>query len=100
MKNPASSAGHNRYYLATLREARQTLARIARKVPHSRILRLPYRSDRESPDQPMHFGKCPNRESVYLKPGIRQAPSKIFFEVFLSPVDEASPPAKTAFKPI
>jgi hypothetical protein len=37
IKNPASSAGHSRFSLATLREARQNLARVARKVPHSRI---------------------------------------------------------------
>jgi hypothetical protein len=79
IKNPASSAGHNRHYFATLRETRQDLPGAARKVPHSRILRLPYRSDRDSPDWPTDFGKSPNRESVYLKPSIRQVLVKTFF---------------------
>ena len=82
IKNPASSAGHNRYFLAIPREAQQVLARVARKVPHSRILRLPYRSDRDSPDWPIHFGKCPNRESVYRISRIRQVPVKLFFVSF------------------
>ena len=41
------------------REAQQILAS-ARKVPHSRIWLLPYRPDRESPDQPGGFGNPPN----------------------------------------
>ena len=82
IKNPASSAGHNRQCLAALRETRQELPGVARKVPHSRILRLPYRSDRDSPEWHRHFGKCPNRESVYLKHSIRQAFVKNILQKF------------------
>jgi hypothetical protein len=82
IKNPASSAGHNRQHLAALRETRQELPGVARKVPHSRILRLPYRSDRDSPEWHRHFGKCPNRESVYLKHSIRQAFVKNILQKF------------------
>src|SRR5215471_12656555 len=79
IKNPASSAGHSRHQMATLRETRQELPGVARKVPHSRILRLPYRSDRDSPDWHRHYGKCPNREPVYPKPEIRQVLVKNIF---------------------
>lgn len=85
IKNPASSAGHSRLYLATLRETRQDLPGAARKVPHSRILRLPYRSDCDSPDWPKDFGKPLNRESVYRNPKIRQAPVKNIFPGFPQP---------------
>jgi len=34
-----------------------------------------------------HFGKCPNRESVYLKPEIRQVPVKNIFVRFPQAVD-------------
>jgi len=84
IKNPASSAGHNRYFLAIPREAQQVLARVARKVPHSRILRLPYRSDRDSPEWPKDFGKSPNRRSVYRNSRIRQYLVKTFFHDFSS----------------
>jgi hypothetical protein len=84
IKNPASSAGHNRFFLAIPREAQQVLARVARKVPHSRILRLPYRSDRESPDRHKDFGKPSNRRSVYRNSGFRQVPVKTFFADFSS----------------
>jgi len=84
IKNPASSAGHNRYFLAIPREAQQVLARVARKVPHSRILRLSYRSDRDSPEWPKDFGKSPNRRSVYRKSRIRQYLVKTFFHYFSS----------------
>ena len=84
IKNPASSAGHNRYFLAIPREAQQVLARVTRKVPHSRILRLPYRSDRESPDWHKGFGKPSNRRSVYRNSKFRQVPVKSFFSKFSS----------------
>jgi len=44
---------------------------------------LPYRPDRESPDQSSGFGNPLNHLQLYRNPSRRQAPGKTFFTLFL-----------------